>query len=101
MSIMSNWMFMDLVRRNCFSRSSEVPDYPRYEHVNPHLRLEPLERVNSNISELSTPSPSSSVITMSPCTPTPSPRDITGEGAGDKSDQLDDVIENVGKYWLD
>lgn len=92
---------MDLVRRNCFSRSSEVPHYPRYEHVNPPLRLEPLERVNSNISELSTPSPSSSVVTMSPCTPTPSPRDITGECAGDKSDQLDNVIDNVGKYWLE
>jgi len=97
MSIMSNWMFMDLVRRNCFSRGSEVPNYPRYEHVNPPLRLEPLERVNSNISELSTPSPSSSVVTMSPCTPTPSPRDITG-GA---TDQLENVIDNVGKYWLD
>jgi len=88
---------MDLVRRNCFSRGSEVPNYPRYEHVNPPLRLEPLERVNSNISELSTPSPSSSVVTMSPCTPTPSPRDITG-GA---TDQLENVIDNVGKYWLD
>lgn len=99
MSIMSNWMFMDLVRRNCFGRSSsEVPDYPRYEHVNPPLRLEPLERVNSNISELSTPSPSSSVITMSPCTLTPSPRDITGENG---TDQLDNVMDNVGKYWLD
>lgn len=97
MSIMSNWMFMDLVRRNCFGRS-EAPDYPRYEHVNPPLRLEPLERVNSNISELSTPSPSSSVVTMSPCTPTPSPRDITGE---DATDQLENVIDNVGKYWLD
>lgn len=89
---------MDLVRRNCFNRSSEVPDYPRYEHVNPPLRLEPLERVNSNISELSTPSPSSSVITMSPCTPTPSPRDIIGENG---TDQLDNVMDNVGKYWLD
>ena len=97
MSIMSNWMFMDLVRRNCFSRS-EVPHYPRYEHVSSPLRLEPLERVNSNISELSTPSPSSSVITMSPRTPTPSPRDITIE---DAPDQLDSVIDNVGKYWSD
>jgi len=89
---------MDLVRRNCFSRGSEVPNYPRYEHVNPPLRLEPLERVNSNISELSTPSPSSSVVTMSPTpSPTPSPRDITG-GA---TDQLENVIDNVGKYWLD
>lgn len=100
MSIMSNWMFMDLVRRNCFGRS-EVPNYPRYEHVNPPLRLEQLERVNSNISELSTPSPSSSVVTMSPCTPTPSPSDITGEGASNKTDQLGDIIDNVGKYWLD
>jgi len=97
MSIMSNWMFMDLVRRNCFSRS-EVPHYPHYEHVNPPLRLEPLERVNSNISELSTPSPSSSMVTMTPCTPTPSPRDSTAECA---TDQLENVIDNVGKYWLD
>ena len=90
---------MDLVRRNCFGRSSsEVPDYPRYEHVNPPLRLEPLERVNSNISELSTPSPSSSVVTMSPCTPTPSPRDRTADGV---TDQLENVMDNVGKYWLD
>lgn len=96
---MSNWMFMNHVRRNCFGRS-EAPDYPRYEHVNPHppLRLEPLVRVNSNISVLSTPSPSSSVITMSPCTPTPPPRDITGDGA---TDQLESVLDNVGKYWLD
>jgi hypothetical protein len=101
---------MDLIRRNCFSRSSEVPEYPRYEHVDPPLRLEPLERMNSNISELSTPSPSSSVITMSPCTPTPSPRDITGGCAtdpctptpsprditgGSATDQLENVIDNV------
>ena len=97
MSIMSSCAFLDLLRKNYFTRS-EVPEYPRYEHVNPPLRLEPLERVNSNISELSTPSPSSSVVTMSPCTPSPSPRDITAEGT---TDQLENVLDNVGKYWLD
>ena len=103
---MSNCVIMDLFRRNCFNRN-EVPEYPRYEHVNPPLRLEPLERVNSNISELSTPSPSSSVVTMSPGTPSPSssvvtmspgtpspsPRDITTECASEKTDDLESVLD--------
>lgn len=71
----SMWRYFDRIRKNCLGLSNGE-DTTLYKNVDSPLRLSPLERVSSNFSDLSTPSPSSCEATISPRTPSPSPRDI-------------------------
>ena len=94
MSIMSSWMFMEHIRRDLISRaalrrrnageSSKEID-PQYEHIHVFPRI-----VQSKKIEDSESPPLPPPLPPPPLPPPPPPKET----------QMDDVLDNVGSYWM-